>query len=125
MSRNSDVVDAYMAAYSRWDHEAILALLADDVTWNVPGAFELHGKLEFDAEIEGDGTAVGPPTILVTRTHEAGDVVVSEGYVRVLVTDGAAVELAFCDVFDLRDGLITKLTSYLAPAPFPTEALPL
>jgi ketosteroid isomerase-like protein len=38
---------------------------------------------------------------------------VVEGLVDTKRTDGKEVKLAFCDVFDLRDGKIQKLTSYL------------
>lgn len=120
MSRNTETVTRCMEAYGRWDHAAILACLAEDVEWVVPGAFQLRGKDAFDAEIEGAG-AKGPPTILVDRLLEAGDVVFAEGFVRNETTDGPAIELAMCDVFELRDGLVTKLTSYLMPAPFPAK----
>jgi len=32
-------------------------------------------------------------------------------------TDGAVVNLLFCDVFEMRDGCIAKLTSYLMMQP--------
>ncbi len=123
MSRNTETVARYMKAYGRWDHAAILGCLAEDVEWMVPGAFHLRGKQAFDAEIEGVG-AKGPPTAVMDRMLEAGDVVVAEGFVRNETVDGPAIELAMCDVFELRDGLVTKLTSYLMPAPFPGDSYP-
>ena len=68
--------------------------------------------------------AKGPPTAVMDRMLEAGDVVVAEGFVRNETVDGPAIELAMCDVFELRDGLVTKLTSYLMPAPFPGDSYP-
>ena len=51
MSENKRTVDAYMAAFRITDHEGVLACLTDDVEWEVPGAFNIHGKVAFDKEI--------------------------------------------------------------------------
>lgn len=96
------------------DHRAILACLTDDVEWLVPGAFHARGKAAFDREIEGD-SFLRPPTIEVTRMLETADVVFAEGFVRTERADGILLDLAMCDVFEMRDGLIRRLTSYLMP----------
>ena len=44
---------------------------------------------------------------------EEDDVVVAEGSVRTQRRDGAILSLAFCDVFEMRNGKIRKLVSYL------------
>ncbi|HYR28583.1 MAG TPA: nuclear transport factor 2 family protein [Thermoanaerobaculia bacterium] len=111
---NKKTVMAYMQAYARHDHPAILATLTDDVEWEVPGAFHTHGKDEFDAQIEGEGSA-GPPAIDVTRLIEENDIVVAEGSVRAPQTNGNVVSLVYCDVFEMRGGKIRKLISYLMP----------
>ena len=46
---------------------------------------------------------------------EEDDVVVAEGTVRTQRKDGAEMDLAFCDVFEMRDGKIRRLVSYLMP----------
>jgi ketosteroid isomerase-like protein len=113
-SQNKETVHAYMEAYARWDHAAILATLTDDVVWFIPGALRLEGKEAFDAEIEGKGNA-GPPQISVDRLIEEDDVVVAEGQVRAPRADGTEVNLAFCDIFFMRQDKIHQLTSYLVP----------
>ncbi|MDX6769903.1 MAG: nuclear transport factor 2 family protein [Elusimicrobiota bacterium] len=113
MSINKQTVERYMAAYRRLDHPAVLACLTDDVVWYVPGAFTKRGKAEFDKEIDGDGCFEGKPDINVTRLSEEDGVVVAEGTVLTHKKGGEPVRLAFCDVFELRGGLISKLTSYL------------
>lgn len=115
-SENKATVQAYMEAYAKWDHEAVLACLSEDVEWVVPGAFQIEGKDAFDREIEGQGNA-GPPQISVDRLIEEDDVVVAEGQVRQPLPGGEKVDLAFCDVFLMRHGSIRKLTSYLMPVP--------
>jgi ketosteroid isomerase-like protein len=111
-SRNKQTVEAYMDAYGRSHHADVLSCLTDDVEWVIPGAFHLSGKAAFDKEIENDGF-VGRPTIVVTRMCEERDVVVAEGSVCTTRKDGVTMNLVFCDVFEMRDGKIRRLTSYL------------
>jgi RimJ/RimL family protein N-acetyltransferase len=66
MSPNKQTVQQYMDTFARSDHAGVLACLTDDVEWIVPGAFHLHGKEEFDAEIENPAF-VGNPDVLTTE----------------------------------------------------------
>lgn len=112
MSENKKTVDRYMDAFRRTDHAEILSCLTEDVEWLIPGAFHKHGKKAFDKEIENDAFA-GHPAITVTRLTEEDDVVVAEGSVRTQRKDGAVLNLAFCDVFEMQGGKIRRLISYL------------
>jgi ketosteroid isomerase-like protein len=112
MSENKKTVERYMEAYNRLDHAAILDCLTDDVEWVLPGAFHSHGKPEFDSHIENE-CFVGAPTIVTTRLTEEGEVVVAEGSVTCAMTDGGMLDAVFCDVFEMMDGKIRKLTSYV------------
>lgn len=103
-----------MDAYTRFDRAAIGALLTDDVRWDVPGAFHIEGREAFDAHIV-DPYSDGPPQITITRLTEEDDVVIAEGLVRAARTDGSVLCLEYCDVFEMRDGRIARLISYLAP----------
>jgi ketosteroid isomerase-like protein len=84
--------------------------------WSIPGLFEAEGKAAFAAHIVDEGF-VENPTITVSRLTEENDVVVAEGTVRTQRTDGAVLYLAFCDVFEMRDGMIARLISYLVSIP--------
>jgi uncharacterized protein len=121
VSPNNQTVDRYMEAFTRSDKPAVLACLTDDVEWVLPGAFHLHGKAQFEAEIVNPAFEPNPD-ITTTRTVEENDVVVAEGRVRAVKTDGTAVHLVFCDVFEMRGGLIRRLTSYLMPMQQPADA---
>ena len=112
MSRNKETVQRYMNAFAKSDHAEILSCLTDDVAWVMPGAFHLTGKLAFDKEIENDAF-VGSPTITVTRMTEEHDVVVAEGSVRCHRRDGGILNAVYCDVFEMQDAKIVRLTSYL------------
>lgn len=89
-----------------------LSCLSDDVEWLIPGAFHVHGKEAFASHIVDEGFVPGPE-ITVTRMIESEDVVVAEGSVRTQRTDGTILCLAFCDLFEMEDGRIRKLISYL------------
>ena len=49
----------------------------------------------------------------MTRVTEENEVVVAEGFVRAERKGGEFLDLAFCDVFEMQDGRIRRLTSYL------------
>ena|SRR5688500_1908488 len=101
-----------MDGFRKGDHSQILSCLTDDVEWDIPGTFHVRGKEEFDKHIEGEGF-VGNPEIIVTRLTEEDDVVVAEGSVRTQRKDGTFLNLAMCDVFELRESQIRRLVSYL------------
>ena len=112
MSENKKVIEKYMDGFNKSDHEQILSCLTDDVEWILPGVFHLNGKEEFDKEIENPAFE-GKPEIVVNRAIEENDIVIAEGTVRAKKKDAEYINLIFCDVFEMRDGLIQKLTSYL------------
>jgi ketosteroid isomerase-like protein len=112
MSLNKQTVRAYMEAFQRKDHQAILDCVTEDVIWVLPGVYRHEGKAAFEKEIDNEGFS-GKPTIAVTRLTEENNIVVAEGKVKAQTSDGKVVYLAFSDVFEMRSGLIQKLTSYL------------
>jgi len=115
MTPNQRTVEAYMDGFRRTDREQILSCLTDDVRWLIPGMFDVHGREAFAGHIVDEGFT-GAPEITITRLVEADDVVVAEGTVLAPRTDGTVMRLVFCDVFEMRDGKIRALTSYLMEA---------
>lgn len=114
MTSNVEVVERYMDGFRRTDRAQILACLTDDVEWVLPGAFHARGKDAFNTHIVDEGFS-GQPDITVSRYVDCGDVVVAEGRVVAHRADGGPMHVVFCDVFDLRDGKICRLVSYLMP----------
>ena len=112
MTQNKKIVEMYMDGFRKTDRPLILSTLADDVEWELPGAFHIRGKEEFNKHIVDDGF-LGVPEISVTRLTESDNVVVAEGAVRTQRKDGTFLNLAFCDVFEMQDGKIRRLISYL------------
>lgn len=112
MKKHEELVTRYMDGFRRTDREQILSCLTDDVEWEIPGMFHARGKEAFGEHIVDEGFA-GSPDITVTRLIEEDDVVVAEGSVRAGRTDGSSLNLVFCDVFEIEDGKIRRLISYL------------
>ena len=115
MSRNKQTVEKYMRSYNDLDHEKILACLTDDVEWILPGAFHLMGKTAFANEIDGHGCYEGKPEIVVRHMWEENDTVIAEGKVKTTKKGGEVLSLAFCDIFDMQEHKVRRLTSYLMP----------
>jgi uncharacterized protein len=65
---------------------------------SLPGTFHLTGKQAFDREIENEAFT-GRPVVTITRMVEEDDVVIAEG--------------AYCDAFEMENGRIRRLISYL------------
>jgi uncharacterized protein len=112
MTPNKKTVETYMDGFRKTDRPGILACLTEDVEWEIPGVFHVRGKEEFAKHIVDEGFLPNPG-ITVTRLTEANDVVVAEGSVRAQRTDGTVLNLAFCEVFEMQDGKIRRLISYL------------
>ena len=112
MTENKKTVEKYIEGFRATDHEKILSCLADDVKWEMPGFFSLTGKEAFDKEIEND-LFIGSPVIQISRMVEENNVVVAEGSVQSKKKDGGLLDAVFCDVFEMEDGKIKKLTTYL------------
>ncbi|HEX6588695.1 MAG TPA: nuclear transport factor 2 family protein [Longimicrobiales bacterium] len=115
-TQNRQTVERYMDAFARLDHAAVLSCLTDDVEWVLPGVYHHRSREAFDREIENDAFT-GRPLIRVDRITEQGDVVMVEGRVRANPRSGGHIHLAFVDAFEMRDGRIARLISYLMQVP--------
>lgn len=112
MTDNKKTVEKYIDGFNKLDHAQILSCLTDDVEWILPGVYHHKGKEAFDKEIDPARTGK-PPVVAVTRMIEENDVVLAEGTVRAQRASGEVLNLVFGDVFEMRDGKIKKLISYL------------
>lgn len=111
-------VERYMEGFRRTDRAMILSCLTDDIEWLLPGVFHVRGKDEFAKHIVDEGFE-GSPVIGLSRVLEVADVVVgsrvvvAEGSVLATRSNGSKIDLAFCDLFEMRGARIWRLTSYL------------
>ena len=111
MSARKATVEKYIEGFRRSDHAQILSCLTDDIVWALHGYKTLHGKDEFDAEIENEGFE-GSPTITVDRLIEEGDTVVATGSGSVAQTDGKRREFVFSEVFTFTGDAVSRLDTY-------------
>lgn len=116
MSSNKETVNKYIDGFNTNNHSKILACLTDNIIWELPGVYLKTGKEAFDQEIENE-LFISPPEITVSRLTESNNVVIAEGRVVTKKKDGEVINLVFCDVFEMENGLISKLTSYLMNIP--------
>jgi len=112
MTPNKRTIETYMDGFRKTDRLQILSCLTDDVEWVIPGDFHVQGKDDFAKHIVDEGFA-GHPVITISRMIEEDNVVVAEGSVRAPKQAGTFLDLVFCDVFDMRNGKIRRLVSYL------------
>jgi ketosteroid isomerase-like protein len=108
-----------MEGFRRSDKPAILALLTDDVAWDLPGFRHLTGKADFEGEIVNPHFEENP-TLVVDRKVEQGDTVVCIGEGQGQMKSGDEFRFAFCDVFTFRGDLIGRVESYVVPLTGPS-----
>ena len=107
-------VESYFEGFRRLDHAMILALLTDDVVWDLPGIKHLEGKAAFDGEIENPAME-GRPKLVIDRLVEEGETVVAIGTGEGRHREAGPFRFAYCDVFTFRGDLIQRVESYLVP----------
>ena len=111
MTQNKLTVQKYIDGFNAGDHAMILSCLTEDVVWYMPQFINLQGKEAFDKEITNDAFT-GLPVITISRMTEENNVVIAEGAVQCYFKNGELLDAVFCDVFEMENGLIKKLTTY-------------
>jgi uncharacterized protein len=116
MSPNKQVVESYQSSLGNLDWDAVSLCLADDVervewadgfpTSGVP----TRGK----AAVLKDMEAPRKFPIEATRMTEENTVVVAECVVRVPLDDGGSFVGRALSVYELENGKITRMTSFVA-----------
>jgi ketosteroid isomerase-like protein len=116
MSPNKKVVETYQASLGNLDWAVVASCLADDVervewadgfpTSGVP----VRGKVAVLKDMEAPRKFV----IQATRMTEENGVVVAECVVRVPLPEGGVFVGQNCAVYELEDGKIKRMSSFVA-----------
>src|SRR5262249_31352691 len=114
MGSRKATVETYFEGFRQSDHPKILALLTDDVVWDLPGFKHLEGKQAFDGEIENEAF-VGSPILAVDRLVEEAGTIVAIGEGAGTFREGGAFRFGFCTVFSFAGELIGRVESYVVP----------
>jgi uncharacterized protein (TIGR02246 family) len=112
------VVERVVQLYNDKDLEGLSALYADDVTlWSSLGA-EASGKQEFLDHIRHLFDRL-------PNERMTADVVVTDGSIAVLeltsrgTSDGSPYEISFTEVFEIENGLLSSVKTYIDPRMVP------
>lgn len=114
MGRNLQVVETLMAAWKRRDVEGFIATLSDDIEYHWhPTKRPAVGKDKMRKFLSNYEAGFDQQEWTILHSAEAGDVLFVEGK-EVLVdrSTGARMDNPFVQVFELRNGLITRMRDY-------------
>lgn len=114
MGEHMKVVEAMMAAWKRRDVEGFIATLADDIEYHWhPTKRPAVGKDKMRKFLTNYEQGFDQQEWNIRHTAEAGNVLFVEG-MEVLVdrSTGVKMDNPFVQVFELRDGLITRMRDY-------------
>jgi ketosteroid isomerase-like protein len=114
VSARKRIVEAYFEGFRTGDHNAILALMTDDVVWVIHGRGRTEGKDAFDREIENDAFE-GSPQLKVERLIEEGDVVVAPHLGEGRLRGGGAFRFAGVTILVFDGEMISRVESYIVP----------
>jgi ketosteroid isomerase-like protein len=111
---NKEIIRAVNAGFMEDDVEGILQHIADDIRWEVKGAFTAIGRDEFKKAIHHEDFEPCPTIITLHETAE-GDFVAVEGTVKSKMKNGALFEAYFHNLYRLVNGKIKEMNSYVVP----------
>lgn len=110
------LVEEYLEGFRGSDHPRILATLSEDVEWIIHGHRTTRGKEEFDQEIENPSFS-GSPRLKIDRVFEDGQAIITTGEGWGTHLEHGPFHFAFNDIFTFRNGLISRVDSYVVPLP--------
>ena len=114
---NADVLREVLDAFNRHDLDAIMSYFAEDAVFESPRGPDPWGTRFEGRDAVRAGLAKrfeGIPDVHYgnDRHFIAGDRAVSEWTLTGTTTDGERIEVRGCDLWELRDGQVTRKDSY-------------
>jgi ketosteroid isomerase-like protein len=113
----TDLVRGVFAALDAKDPAAVTAQMTDDVRMRLGNADFVEGKAEFLEATEAFVASIEAIRHQITAMWSLDDVVIAELDVHYQRLDGKEVMLPCCNVFRLRDGLVSDYRVYLDIGP--------
>jgi uncharacterized protein len=120
MADNAQVIRNAYEAFAQGDIPAVIALLDDDVEWEVtdvlPQGGSFRGRDGVGEFFQGIGEAWEGLELELEHLLDAGDHVVGIGQAHgTLSSSGGAAGYGFAHVFTLQGGNVTRFREYAAP----------
>jgi steroid delta-isomerase-like uncharacterized protein len=117
MSDEAEGLEQFLAAFNAHDVDAIMEFFTEDCVFETPRGPDpwgrrLTGKAEVRTGIEARFAGIPDIHYDEDRHWICGDRGVSEWRITGTDTSGSRVEVRGCDLFELRDGKITRKDSY-------------
>jgi ketosteroid isomerase-like protein len=113
----ADQLAKVFASFGAQDVSTLAAFMTDDVQLRLANAPLVQGKGAFIAAVNGFLESVAGVHHEILHVYADGDVAVVEFDVHYTRHDGRSVVLPCCNVFRMRDGLISEYRSYMDAAP--------
>ncbi len=114
-----ELLDAIQDGFNRHDVEGILSYFADDCEWlmargpNAPEGRRLIGKQAIAEVLSARYKVITDMRWEEMRHWIVDDTkAISEWVVRGTLPDGGKVDLVGCDLWEFRDGMVTKKDTY-------------
>ena len=116
-TRNLAVMDRLSAGFARHDVDGILDCFTDDGIFDItegpdPWGERFQGKVEIRKALEALFSAVADVQFVDASRWVAGDRGTSEWTCVGTTARGRAIRVKGCDLFEFRDGLVTRKDSY-------------
>jgi len=112
-----DLVRGVFAALDARDTAAVTARMTDDVRMRLGNADLVEGKAKFREATAAFVASITAIRHEITSMWSVDDVVVAEMNVHYERLDGKKVTLPVCNVFRVRDGLVSDYRVYLDIGP--------
>lgn len=111
------MLEEFLAAFNAHDVDAIMGFFTEDCVFETPRGPDpwgkrLTGKAQVRTGIEARFAGIPDISYGDDRHWVCGDRAVSEWTITGTDVSGAEVEVRGCDLFELRDGKITRKDSY-------------
>jgi ketosteroid isomerase-like protein len=113
----SDHIRRIFAAFDANDVPGLAAFMTDDVRLRLENAKMVQGKPAFVAAVNAFLDSVVRFRHEVLNVWSDGDALIAEFDVHYTRLDGREVTLPCCNVFRLRDGLVSEYRSYIYATP--------
>ena len=113
----SDQMHKVFASFDVKDASTLAGFVTDDVRLRLGNAEMIQGKTAFVDAVNGFLGSVAAVRHEILHVYDDGDAAIVEFDVHYTRHDGDVVTLPCCNVFRLRDGLISEYRSYVDATP--------
>ncbi len=110
-----DFIKTVTEVFDKKDNSFYIDYLAEDVRWNIIGKKPVIGKEKFlEAMKEEENESF--PVITIKNIITNGEYVVVESRGKTCVKEGRRFKPAYCDIYRLKNGKISEVTTYRVDA---------